>query len=242
MSGLSPELKQLLPAYKRANLPTEADSERIADVLRARLGDAAMTGAESVHVVTNSGASGLLFGKGFFVGLAGLAVLSGVWFLAARNPRAALRETNAVSSAATTESIPSAAAPSVIPPVAAPAPQPESSANVAVVAAAPVPNRDSVRPVASHHNRDRLAEEVALLSRAQAALRSGKPAVALEVLKEHERKFGSGLLAEERIAASAQALCALGRNAEADAQLARLSSKSVLGQHSRQVCGSRKSN
>jgi hypothetical protein len=86
-----------------------------------------------------------------------------------------------------------------------------------------------------------LAEEVALLSRAQAAIRNGKPTVALDVLNEHERKFGNGLLSEERIAARVRALCALGRTSEADAQLARLSPKSLHGQ-SPQACGSRKSN
>jgi hypothetical protein len=80
------------------------------------------------------------------------------------------------------------------------------------------------------------------MSRAEVAINSGRPAAALEVLSEHERKFGNGLLKEERIAARVQALCALGRNAEAEAQLAQLSSKSLHETESRQACGWRKSN
>ena len=38
MPGLSPELGELVIAYRRANLPTEADCERILEGLRVRLG------------------------------------------------------------------------------------------------------------------------------------------------------------------------------------------------------------
>jgi hypothetical protein len=78
-----------------------------------------------------------------------------------------------------------------------------------------------------------LSEEVAIISRAETALRGGKPAAAIEILNEHERKFSNGLLAEERIAAQAQALRALGRTAEADAQLTKLSPNSLHGRNSR---------
>ena len=100
--------------------------------------------------------------------------------------------------------------------------------------------RSDARAVASHHGRDNLSEEVAILSRAETELHAGRPAVALRLLDEHERKFGNGLLAEERIAARVQALCALGRTTEADAQLARLSPKSLHGEQARQACSSSK--
>ena len=88
----------------------------------------------------------------------------------------------------------------------------------------------------ARRNRDRLSEEVSLLSRAETALHSGKLEAALTLLDEHERKFTSGLLAEERIAARVQALCALGRKAEADAQLVRLSSQSLHASRAPQAC------
>ncbi len=238
MSGLSPELKQLVVVYRGAKRPSEADTGRIFEGLRSRLGDAAIAGTESVATSTGTGA---LVGKGVLAGLAGLAVLGGgVWFLATPAPQAESTETNTTASAAA--SLASAVVAPVVPAVSSSEPPPLASAvNEVLPVASAAPIRDVARPAASHHSRDRLAEEVALLSRAQAALRSGKPALALEVLSEHERKFSNGLLGEERIAARVRALCALGRSAEADAQLARLSPKSLHGQ-SPQACGSRKSN
>lgn len=69
---------------------------------------------------------------------------------------------------------------------------------------------------------DRLAAEVALLRRARAALRGGRAAEALAVLDEHTQRFERGRLASARDAARIQALCALGRSAEAQAAARRL--------------------
>ena len=68
---------------------------------------------------------------------------------------------------------------------------------------------------------DSLPEEVRVLSRAEQQLNSGHADEALRTLAEHERRFPSGALAEERMAARVQALCALGRLAAARAELAR---------------------
>jgi hypothetical protein len=87
--------------------------------------------------------------------------------------------------------------------------------------------------------RDGLAEEVALLSRAETELRAGRPAKALLALAEHQRKFPRGALAEERTAARIQALCALGLRDEANAQLAQLLHISPSSAHegrARQAC------
>jgi hypothetical protein len=54
---------------------------------------------------------------------------------------------------------------------------------------------------------DSLAEETALLRRAQAALSSNEPRSALSILREHERRFPDGVLAEERRALKVVALC-----------------------------------
>jgi hypothetical protein len=234
MSELSPELQQLVSACKAANLPTEADSARIFAALRTCLGDAAVLGGEASQAAATSASSGLLFGKVSAAGLAGLAVLGGIWFFTARNHQ----ETTAPHSSPATASV--ALAPSVEM-ISAPSAEPSPAAPAPSVAEHSASNRAEARPSAQH-NRDRLAEEVALLSRAELALHSGKPAAALEALNEHERRFGNGLLVEERIAARIQALCALGRKIEADAQLARLSPKSLHGASSREACGSGKSN
>lgn len=66
--------------------------------------------------------------------------------------------------------------------------------------------------------------ELGLLRAAHTALREGAPGAALGQLDEHARRFPDGMLAAERRAARALALCALGRVAEgsveADAFLA----------------------
>lgn len=56
-----------------------------------------------------------------------------------------------------------------------------------------------------------LAEEAALLARAQAALRDGKPAEALHGLEEHARRFPDGAMSLERRSLQAVALCEAGR-------------------------------
>lgn len=234
MSELSPALRALVVASKDASRATEADSARVLGALRVRLGDAAVMGAEAAQAAVESNATGLLFGKVSAIALAGLALLGGLWFSTARARQAASSESTAAPSAAAAIKADTTLAPSAISLNAAGSAPPEASE----VAPAPAPKPDDVeaRP---HHARDQLAEEVALLSRAETALHSGNAALALQVLGEHERKFRDGLLAEERIAARIQALCKLGRKTEADAQLVQLSPKSILEEASRRACGSR---
>ena len=197
---------------------------------------AAVTGVETTQATTATTSTGFAFGKAAAAGLAGLALLGGLWFFAARHHQGASPSADSAPSAATTLSK-----------MALGAPWPSTSTLSELVASGntvvdnSTADREGARPVASHHSKDRLAEEVALLSRAETALHIGKPAVALEILNEHERKFSQGRLAEERIAARIQALCALGRTTEADTQLALLSPKSLHGEQSRQACGARKS-
>lgn len=60
-----------------------------------------------------------------------------------------------------------------------------------------------------------LAREIALLRRASKALAAGRPDTALALTEEHETTFPRGTLRQERLAARALALCALGRPLEA---------------------------
>ena len=83
---------------------------------------------------------------------------------------------------------------------------------------------------------DRLAQEVALLARATSNLHAGRPADALKVLDEYQHRFPRGLLSQERRAAKAQALCALGRQTEAQVELSRLASGSISAARAKQVC------
>ncbi|HEY5956723.1 MAG TPA: hypothetical protein VIV60_09230 [Polyangiaceae bacterium] len=238
MSGLNPELQKLLPAYKNANSPTDVDAARILEGLRARLGVGAFAAIESAPVVATTASTattGLFVMEGAAIGLAALAALGGLWYLGTRPPP--LVDATQMRS----EPIAAFPAPAATEPQCATSGsgseslQPEATR----AATATLANVDA-RPLAGHHARDKLADEVAVLARAQAALRSGRPASALDVLNEYERKFSNGLLAEECTAARVHALCALGRTAEANAQVTQLSPKSLHGQLQLQACGARR--
>jgi len=88
-----------------------------------------------------------------------------------------------------------------------------------------------------------LAEEARALAEAQRALDQGAPAIALELLSRHERRFGAGMLGQERAAARIFALCALGRRADAQREGARflaLAPQSPLASRVKLACASSK--
>jgi len=236
MSELSPELRELVLLLKRSSMPTEADSARILAALRCRLGDAALMGVESAQAASAPQAVGLLWGKAGTLGFAGLVLLAGNWILATHPHQPAVPESSALPRVVVSNPVEVAPNPTLVTPSArASLPSPTTE-----VARAPKSNPEA--PLSAHSARDRLGEEVELLSRSEAAIHSGRPAVALQLLNEHERNFRNGQLAEERIAARIQALCAMGRKGEADAQLAQLSPGSLHGAQSRTACGSSKGN
>jgi hypothetical protein len=111
----------------------------------------------------------------------------------------------------------------------APAPQASVQTNVAEPSSPSIAELPSATP--RRPARDRLAEEVAILSRAAHYLEAGRPSEALRAVDEHRRKFPSGVLTEERYAARVQALCALGRRDEAATELARLSQLTPQSPH-----------
>jgi hypothetical protein len=217
---LSPEAQELVSAVKRAYLPGEADRARVLEALRGRLGDAAVLGEGMVR--SSIGARRFWSpASGFTV--AGLLALGGgvLWLALRAGPGSTAAPPRAESPIVAPPSLPSvteapASVTSEAPPesVAPPATQPSVA-----------------RPMPPRRGRDALAEEVAIMSRAETDLHGGHPESALKALAEHERKFGNGVLAEERTAARIQALCALGRTAEADAQLTRLVSNSPNSPH-----------
>lgn len=98
--------------------------------------------------------------------------------------------------------------------------------------------RQGVR-TATRLSADSLPEEVRLLSRAEQQMNEGLAREALKTLADHERRFPAGALAEERMAARVQALCMLGRAAEARSDLARLGRaypRSPQLERARQIC------
>ena len=219
MSELSPRARELTRSGRALLRPTDADRTRIRAALRARLGEAALP------MEVNRAApaarprwlrvSSVVVG----VGMVGGALLFGLH----HQPRAASHPPQVVTAMlATSAAAPLATAAELLP--AAPAALPASSD-------APAP---AARPA-----RDRLAQEVALMTRATSDLHAGHAAEALRVLDEYQRLFPKGLLTEERRAARAQALCSLGRQSEARAELARLAPQSPSAARAKQFCDAR---
>jgi hypothetical protein len=217
MSDLSQSAQQLVRGGAKAARPSDADRERIFEALRERLGDAALLG----QAAAAPSAFSALWVKvsAITVGL-GLAAGGLVLGLQGEPSKADV-----------------APAPRPLPAVVAPAPAAEPAASSATLSPPLVaPPIAAVEPTTKRAS-DRLAEEVALLSRATSALRAGRANDALKTLNEHQSKFPKGLLSEERRAARAQALCALGRRPEAERELAKLSPTSPQAARARQMCG-----
>jgi hypothetical protein len=87
-----------------------------------------------------------------------------------------------------------------------------------------------------------LRRELTLIAAAQAALARNAPDEALRWLDAHAAGYAAGELVEERLAARAVALCALGRDAEgmrASAELNRLAPSSPLLGRARRACAAR---
>jgi len=100
-----------------------------------------------------------------------------------------------------------------------------------------LPAKPQVEPPSpAQRPQDRLAQEVALLSRATSDLRAGRAGAALKSLEEHQRKFPNGMLAVERRAVRAQALCTLKRVSEGRAELSRLAPQSPAAGRAKQLC------
>jgi len=217
MSDLSPRARELMRSAHAMNRPTLADRARFESALRARLGAAVVPiqGGASSHA-----AQAILPIISSFV--VGALVIGGALLLAPRQERQA----EGSAPIATAPAVPTARFPE---PEVEPAPVAPAPVSVAAVTA------PSAAPLAQPKP-DRLAEEVTLLSSAVSDLRAGRVSVALKTLDEHRRRFPSGILTEERCAARAQALCALGRQREAQAELDRLAPRSLAAARARQIC------
>ena len=226
MSTLSPKGQALVRAAQRAYQPTDADRERLLGALRAQLGDAALPA--DMSTATSAATAGSSAWPLVSVIVVGVGILGGALYYAW--PRGAgpdkLQET---------KTVPVAATPRVIEPIAAPPAEQPTSATPMM----PTPDPPALQATTGFRPKDRLAAEVAILSRATRDLRAGRPAEALKALDEYRRKFPKGLLGEEHRAARAQTLCALGRFAEANAKLAELPPKSPLAVRAKQFCNAR---
>ena len=198
MSELSPQGQALLRATRAALRPQDADKARVLSSLQARLGAPPPVAAPAAAHVS----------RGIWAAAAAAVVgVGGVVALGLSGDPAPSNLPAPAAVVAPTE-LPTPAVADVKPPTAP--------------AVEPLPEPAAVAPSAPARVRDRLAEEVAILSQAAKDLRAGRAAAALSALNEHQRRFPSGALTLERRAARAEALCSLGRMPEARAELGAL--------------------
>jgi type IV secretory pathway VirB10-like protein len=213
MSDLGDESRELLRAGRDVFRPSTGDRARVTSALGARLG---------AEVVAPAAAGSSLGLKGWTLRQALLtSTVVGVAGVAAYVLLSDAREKPVEPPPQVV-----AGAPSLPPPppevVAAESASPDTARE-----AATEPERRQV-PASP---RNSLSEEVAILAKATGALRAGRAAEALELLDEHGRRFPNGALAQERAGARIQALCALGRRSEAEAQLLRLARAAPRSPH-----------
>jgi hypothetical protein len=84
---------------------------------------------------------------------------------------------------------------------------------------------------------DTLGAELALLGRAQSALRAGRAQEALALAAQHRAQFPEGAMKEERMGVAALAQCALGGARDEAQAFLKLASGSPLAARVRKACG-----
>jgi hypothetical protein len=234
MKEMSHEASQLIHAGREAFRPTETDRARLMAALTGAatlsIGAAAAAGAQrSLSAIFGFGHAARVLAIALPVAAAGT-----YWWQASVQPPATMPTTATVSHPAAL-----VAAPRSAPPV-----QPEQPAEELPSEPSPtvLPERSAPPAFESSKPANEIRQEVALLSKAQAALSRGRPQEALEALAEHAARFPRGTLTEERAATRARTLCALGRKPEAEAELKRierLNPTSAYLARARESCGSR---
>ncbi|HSY22064.1 MAG TPA: hypothetical protein VK841_08125 [Polyangiaceae bacterium] len=239
MSELNQDAAALLRSGRAAFRPDTSDRARVLALLRQTLGDSAVSGesGDATHADPGAGARSPAWKSGWTKLFGAVSVLAvGASVTIAAHP---WTKTRAISSA------PVAQAPLAEPPLSPPTENPVAPARDDAPAPAafsePAPAVPRARAyTAPHASGDSLAEEVRLLSAAERELNEGSRAETLATLAEHERRFPHGALTEARLAVRAEALCGLGRRAEARADLHKLARAYPASPHldaARKLCG-----
>jgi hypothetical protein len=202
-----PRLRDDGPEDLRALLQAGAPTRSMSGAQRARTARRLARHASAAAVAAAlSWAPGAALGAGL-----GVAAVLVVWVIPAwLSPAPALPARPAAPAVVT-------APPAVTAPAAAP---PPPSASAVAAPPAPRPSAATSAPVASAEPApagDALAEEVALLDRARAAL-GGNPAEALALTDGHAARYPAGKLGMEREMVAIDALRRLGRTGEARAR------------------------
>jgi len=223
MAALSSKARALIEEAHEEMRPPMGVRERLEAMLDAHLGAVAPSPAGHVPFPARHASSWRLVTSL----TVGVALVSGatVWGL-----RPSVSQ-NALPPPASASAVAQPSAPAI----ATMAPAGEEQALIVPGQARPA--KPLVEPqVPAQRSRDRLAQEVALLSRATSDLRAGRAGAALKSLEEHQRKFPNGMLTVERRAVRAQALCMLKRVNEGRAELSHLAPQSPAAGRAKQLC------
>ena len=232
MRDKSPDPAALIRAGRTAFRPGSSDRERVLQSLTRSLGDGAfLDGPHAADLTKSVAPPPFPLPAWILGGVCALAI--GAAVLVAARPWARTPPRGAVP---VTASLPPAdQAPTTTVPPALRTVDRAPEERVEGMSSAP---RPTARP--SGAPSDSLQEEVRILSRAEEQLNSGRAEEALRTLGEHERRFPDGALAEERMAAHVQSLCALGRLPAARTELARFARAYPRSPHldrARRFCG-----
>jgi hypothetical protein len=214
--NLSKEATELVREGRRALRPTDADKARVLAALNNRIAGVDAPPNAKPRVEPAAPSSGLTAGKLAALTVGVVAAVTGAVLYGLNqqedNVPAVVVTAPQVSEASPVEDLPRSV--SELPDDLAP-PSAPSDAQSAGASASRASGRDG--------DSSRLAEEVALLTRAEKEFHSGNLRQALSAVDEHRRKFPKGKLVQERVNLRMQVLCGLGRDAEAEAEQKRFS-------------------
>jgi hypothetical protein len=243
MKDPSERARLVLERYKAATTPPAADKARLLEVVQQRSlrGDLPRFHIQtSTPVVPQPSLLQQIWGSA--LGKVGLAVtLTGLSALGVQQNHGgrAIATVHSSSPAVTAAphadltAVPSAAIDIATTPLQGSAPP--------VASAMPHPKADKALDSAASAGsaEPTIDDEIKLMNGAQAALRSGDPKRALQLLAEHARRFPNGRLASARAVSHMIALCALGRSDDARLEAERFLAKnpnSAFAERARNVC------
>jgi hypothetical protein len=238
MSELLPEDEALLRSARLGLDPTSEDQARIKRALFAQLGvgasGAALSGSKATSIAASAKASSsIALGTKWLAALLFVGGVVGTGIIVVRKSHHA---STAISSAPSpvSSSQNASATPNAIPTATTTAPSTASDFEIgdtppvasAITARAPNAVNSGISRAAQKSSASASATptssgpstvsaEAQLLRDADAALRSGDPALALSVLDQHDASFPHGVLNEECEAERVLALCALGKISDA---------------------------
>lgn len=236
MSRIESPDARLVELLRRSDAPSPEDMWRVrrAVGMRVAVGAAASTALVATTRTSWAARLGTLggWGKGLLLASSLAGVGMGAMLYLQASPKsvvAPLRRSNAVlNTPATPQAAPSASTAEVTTPSAAE----EHSVDADKT-------RSATNKAVNRGTPSTLEAELALLGKAQRALKSGQPNEALRALEEHARRFPSGVLSAERTGVKPVALCQAGRLDEgrsAARSYLRVVPNSVLSKRIRVAC------